>query len=298
MSDGAKLVCFYVLTTPLGNGLGCFKAGMGAMVEDSRINPKSFRESFGECISKGWFEYDEHNRVLMIPKYFERNPPINPNGITAVGKYFASIPASDLKTKCYQVVEKWAATKMESFMESFHKSFGVSLPEPPGKVSPSPSPSYSGSPPSSSSEAVKKEKIYKKEKSHKPDIISPDFMDFWASWPSSKIGRAAAWKRWEILRKSGFLPPVDKLKQALIQQDLARGASKATGGFVPPWPHPGTWLNEERWNDEIKVETTATTKGPMTQQEKNIAILKAGREKRAREREQPPVQAGKCEVIR
>jgi hypothetical protein len=136
-----KLMYFYVLTTPLGNGVGCFKAGIAGMVEESRINGETFRQTFDGCLAKGLFEYDEHNRVLLIPKYFERNPPANQNGVKAVSKHYVRIPWSPLKLKCYHIVREWCEKKGGTFPQTFLETFE----EPPGSISPSPP--YSPSPP-------------------------------------------------------------------------------------------------------------------------------------------------------
>ena len=170
-SNGAKLVYFYILTTPLGNGLGCFKAGMEAMIEDSRMTAKSFRESFGECLDNDLFNYDNENRVLLIPKYFERNAPNNPNGIIALGKEFVKIPPSPLKSECYQIVADWVENRKESFGQSFRESFGESMPKQPGTYSPSPSVSLSPS-------------VSNKDTVRAPKPYTQDFETFWKAYPN------------------------------------------------------------------------------------------------------------------
>lgn len=153
-SVSGMLVYFYILTCPLGNGLGCFKGGIAGMEEDSRINSKPFREGFREGLDKGLFEYDNSSRVILVPKYFERNPPSNPNGIKALSKEFVRIPNCELKLKCYHIVRGWVELKKESFAEPFKELFDEPIIEPlleqPGTISSSCSPSCSPSPSCSS----------------------------------------------------------------------------------------------------------------------------------------------------
>ena len=130
LSDGAKLAYLYVLSTPLGNGIGCFKAGIGAMEEDSYL--ESFRESFAESLAQSLFEYDPVSRVVLIPRYFVRNYPNNGNVIKSMGKEFARVPDCDLKERCYHIIREWCEERKESFMESFTESFGESYPKRPG----------------------------------------------------------------------------------------------------------------------------------------------------------------------
>ena len=143
LSEIGRLVYFYVLTAPIGNGLGCFKAGYAAMIEESRIEDKRFKKGFDEGLKQGLFEHDDIHRVLLIPKYFERNPPANPNGITAMSKEYIKIPDCELKSKCYHIVRYWVQTKGEGFKERFVELFKEPLSKPPGTYSPSPSPSPS-----------------------------------------------------------------------------------------------------------------------------------------------------------
>ena len=111
MSDIGRVVYLYVLTSPLGNGLGCFKAGKSSMIEDSRMDEKWFLKGFAEGLIKGLFEYDEDSRVIFIPKYFDRNPPSNPNTVAAFGKAYLKIPDCELKKKMFLVVKKFITTK-------------------------------------------------------------------------------------------------------------------------------------------------------------------------------------------
>jgi len=155
LSEVGKLVYFYVLSTPLGNGLGCFKAGKAAMIEESRMLPERFEEGFTEGLQQQLFAYDGGARVLLIPKYFERNAPANPNGIKALAKEFVRIPCCELKRQCYHIVCDWVSRQKESFAEPFAELFQEPLAEPsaePGpndsannqvRITPSPSPSPS-----------------------------------------------------------------------------------------------------------------------------------------------------------
>ena len=122
-SEIARLVYLYALSTTYGNGLGCFKVGKAAMTEESRLLPERFKEGFDECLANGLFKYDETVRVLLIPTYFERNPPANPNGIKALAKEFVKIPPSQLKAECYLTIAGWVAKRMESFSTCFSECF-------------------------------------------------------------------------------------------------------------------------------------------------------------------------------
>lgn len=86
-----------------------------------------------------------------------------------------------------------------------------------------------------------------RESERKPDVISADqarFDTFWASYPR-KVGKDAARKAWQKRR------PSEELLQAMLAavdwQKRTDAWLKSGGQYVP---HPSTWLNEGRWQDE------------------------------------------------
>lgn len=94
------------------------------------------------------------------------------------------------------------------------------------------------------------------------------FAEFWQHYPR-KVGKDAAWKAW-LKRKPS---------QELLQQMLAVLAwqvkqddwTKDNGQFIP---HPATWINQGRWEDE----PTAVAPVSQTQQpgSKRVAVLMEG----------------------
>lgn len=72
------------------------------------------------------------------------------------------------------------------------------------------------------------------------------FDEFWALYPR-KIAKAVARKAWSRLNQQQQL---DAAKA--IQTHIEYWASKETElEFIP---HPATWLNQERWEDELVIE--------------------------------------------
>lgn len=129
MSVDGQLVYLYLITCPLGNGIGCFKAGMAALEEDFRAGPKPFAKGLQEVFDNGLAKYDNEARVIFIPSYLFRNPPSNPNGIKALSKEYTRIPDCELKLECYHLVESFVVTKSEGFHEPFYELFDKPLLE-------------------------------------------------------------------------------------------------------------------------------------------------------------------------
>jgi len=90
---------------------------------------------------------------------------------------------------------------------------------------------------------------------NKPDIITPynpprderAFDEFWKLYPRRQ-GRRAAEKAFERAIKRS---PANEILQGLIDQ-LPTFDEKEKK-FVP---HPSTWLNQDRWKDELQTETS------------------------------------------
>lgn len=70
------------------------------------------------------------------------------------------------------------------------------------------------------------------------------FARFWAAYPR-KIGKADALKAWGKVKPDKALQ--DRILQAVEQAAASRDWLRDDGKFVP---HPTTWLNGRRWEDE------------------------------------------------
>lgn len=70
------------------------------------------------------------------------------------------------------------------------------------------------------------------------------FDSFWAAYPR-KVNKAAAKKAWEKAAKEKDVP--SKIHAALIWQVVSPDWKKEGGKFIP---HPSTYLNNRRWEDE------------------------------------------------
>lgn len=75
---------------------------------------------------------------------------------------------------------------------------------------------------------------------------SDDFEKFWAKYPR-KVNKGAAWKAWQKANKSGILPDVESLIEALRWRHLEPDWEKDGGKYIP---HAATWLNASGWEDE------------------------------------------------
>lgn len=76
---------------------------------------------------------------------------------------------------------------------------------------------------------------------------SVGFMEFWQAYPR-KVGKGAAEKAW-----AKASPDLQAVLTALAWQTKQDGWTKDGGAFIP---HPGTYLNQRRWEDEKPAATS------------------------------------------
>ncbi|WP_447988322.1 hypothetical protein [Achromobacter spanius] len=90
-------------------------------------------------------------------------------------------------------------------------------------------------------------------------ISSPDFAAFWAAWPR-RVGKRDAEKAWAKLRPQEKVAAVEALPKHVEYWD----ASGTDRQFIP---HPATWLNGARWDDEIEMlKPKQQGRGPQAEQ--------------------------------
>lgn len=71
------------------------------------------------------------------------------------------------------------------------------------------------------------------------------FAKFWKLYPNKKC-KAAAEKAWKKLKVNDDL--FNTIVESLAEQCVSPGWTKDNGQFIP---HPATWLNGRRWEDEV-----------------------------------------------
>lgn len=74
-----------------------------------------------------------------------------------------------------------------------------------------------------------------------------DFDTWWAAYPK-KVAKRLARKKFNDLAKE--MPPLDQMLAILEMQKRSKAWLKNDGEFIP---HPTTYLNQGRWEDELEV---------------------------------------------
>lgn len=91
-------------------------------------------------------------------------------------------------------------------------------------------------------ESKNKKEDKKKNKNKNKCYSAADFEQFWSAYPR-KVGKQKAQEAFEKINV-----PLETLLSALEEQKRTPQWAKDGGQFIP---HPATWLNQSRWEDEV-----------------------------------------------
>jgi len=94
-------------------------------------------------------------------------------------------------------------------------------------------------------------------------IYSVDFESFWKAYPK-RIGKGAAYKSWQKAK-----PDIQTVLTALAWQNKSDQWTKDSGQFIP---HPTTYINQSRWEDEPIVVSNRPA-APVQAQKQSLGAL-------------------------
>lgn len=91
---------------------------------------------------------------------------------------------------------------------------------------------------------------YKKKNKKKISIsVNDNFEDFWQVYPK-KVNKKEAISAWNKAK----LPPLQTILKSIEKQKKSSQWLEQDGKFIP---YPSSWLNKERWNDELQSSTAS-----------------------------------------
>jgi hypothetical protein len=184
---------------------------------------KAFAKAFQEAFRKGMAEADERACYIGLPNFLRYNGPESPNVVKSWGSSLDLIPECRLKNILIQRVKGFAKGLPEAFQEALPEAFRKSMPN----QEPEPEPEQEQDPPNPPRGA---------------DAAEASFELFWQAYPRH-TKKAAAFKSWQQIKPEEIEP----ILAALSWQTKQPGWVKENGKYIP---HPSTWLNDRRWEDE------------------------------------------------
>lgn len=97
-------------------------------------------------------------------------------------------------------------------------------------------------------------------------FYTSEFEEFWKAYPR-KIGKGGAFRAWKKVKAR---PPLSELLASVEAHAQSRDWTKDGGQFIP---HPQTWLNQRRWEDEIIDRGGSSERSVSTSQREEDFIL-------------------------
>ena len=94
----------------------------------------------------------------------------------------------------------------------------------------------------------------KEEKNTPP--YPPAFESFWKLYPK-KVGKGEALKSWKKIKPNNGT--IEKITLAVESQKNTTQWTKDDGQFIP---HPATWLNQRRWDDDVCIVLNTPERPP------------------------------------
>ncbi|MBV8470696.1 MAG: hypothetical protein JOY60_12665 [Burkholderiaceae bacterium] len=233
----------YLLTGPHTAAIpGLFVIGRAALAENLGWCDEGFAKAFAEVFREGLCEFDQKSRLWFIPNAIKHNMPANPNVVRSWRESLSMLPECELRARAFEHIRAVLFSLSDSFGKAFDEASGKPSPKPLSKPSRKTSPK----------QEQKQKQEYISPHSHAgSDADEDSFAQFWAAYPR-KVGKAQALKVFKKLGVNAAL--LAQIRQALGRQCRSEQWTKDGGQFIP---HPTTWLNGNRWEDEVPVSGAA-----------------------------------------
>lgn len=229
MSDTAKLLALYLMTTTHATIAGVFRMPDGYVSEDLHWPIERVAEGFGELFDTGFATRCNDTKWVWIKKHLEWNAPENPNQIKSAKKIAVSVPEN-----C-----TWRA----EFYRCAAPILGLEAPNPLATL---PKPSLN----------QKQEQKQKQKK--EPSSAGADQMGFdafWKAWPanSRKVGKRQCLAKWVGRKCAEHADAIVAHVEAMKKTEKWR---EDGGRFIPL---PMTYLNQDRWEAPTESEPLGNT---------------------------------------
>ncbi len=242
MTDQGKLLCTYLLAGPNTNGLGCFRLGDGQVQDDLGWPSEKTTAAFAELSRNGWAY--RFQGVVLMPNFLKWNKIVNANIAKARFGDFEMLPKGRVKALAARFMlefcDHWnveTASILETVSQTVTGTVTETLlvtPENQNPTQPNPTIPHPTQP----------HLVRKRSSNLKAKVDVSGFDQFYSAYPR-QISRKRA------LEAFAKIAPSPELL-AVIMASLARQCATAKWQDEPQYiPHPATWLNGERWKDNV-----------------------------------------------
>lgn len=233
LSNDGKLSFLYVLSCSHRNILGLYKLPIPYGAFDLRWSAERFSKGLDELSVMGLINYDTNTHIVYVKNFLKYNPLENPNQVTGAIKALDTMPETVVNGELVEYLKDIDKPFIKPLLELFKKRL-VKQEEVEEEV------------------YVKEEvlSICSKTKKHDTEL----FEMFYKKYPK-KQAKSSALKAWGKIKNLDF----DLIMESLEEQKQSDAWRKDNGQYIPM---PTTWLNQERWNDEVEVDIKKKSGNP------------------------------------
>lgn len=289
LSSDAKVLFIYLFSNPHRNGVGLYVLPKPYIENDLDMSSETVQKGFEELFQNGLATYYDPLETVFIRGFLEHNPLMNQNmetgainSLLETPEVFKSPQIRDLITVLEQF-DKPLETLMETLLKHQDQDQDQDLyqetnkDQPPAVVSSYEEDSSSDSDLEEDDEdqvSVNNNSVHDNNnqvsadingvsvntnavpvdnnplEEKKPTAQERRFNEFWEAYPEKKA-KGAALKAWQKLKVSEELK--SQMIEAIGRQKEEKRVKQSRGEFCPNWANPSTWLNQERWLDEVDL---------------------------------------------
>ncbi len=243
LSMTAKLMWIYLLTGPEVTSLpGAIIGGEAHFAEALGLELKAFREAFLEASRKGMAKADWSARLVLLPNAKKYNRPESPNVVKSWRDHYDCLPECKLKVEAYQALKDLVEGLGEAFRKAFAEAFAKGMPNQEQEQEQE---QYQEQEQDISAAPTLANGVQHHQEKTSEEESKGGFDDFWSAYPR-KQAKPAALKAWKKIK-----PSVGMVKTIIDAIAKHKKSHQWQEGIIP---HPATWLNGHRWEDEILEE--------------------------------------------
>ena len=136
-SERARTLGAYLMGCTHRTAEGLFRLPKSYICEDLSWDAERLAEPFAELLERGFIQYDERSKWLLLMTALEVQPPENPNQATAAVRRIAGIPLTSPLTCTFK---RLAEEFSQRLLEALPDGFGEPIAHPQSHLIPSHAP--------------------------------------------------------------------------------------------------------------------------------------------------------------
>ncbi len=234
----AQILLHYLISSPHSNSIGIYYLPFSYILNDTGLSEKGALKGLQRLSEASFMGYDRDSEVVFVREMakWQIGESLHPSDkqVKGIQSLYDNLPENPFLPEFFDLYGERFHLKNRRGFEGASKDHRSTDTETETETEKEPP-------------IVPHPKIPPTSRKKDPgQHYAPEFEIFWKVYPR-KVGKEAAYKAWGKLK-----PPIEACLSTLEWQKESRDWLKDGGEYIP---HPATWLNQKRWQDEKAVET-------------------------------------------